>query len=124
MTQTTGTLLAEEKTVTRWQTVADFEVLKLWETELGPRWPEIAILQLSNERHLEVQRDPLAFLRKYNIIEKADGVRSHSVTRIVDEKTGLNDSSNSWIVTIVHDSTTYSDVGSHEFRKIQKKKRD
>jgi hypothetical protein len=112
--------LAQEKPPAAWRTVGDFKVLKLWEVrELGPRWPEIAILQLSNERRKELEGDSLAFLRKYQIFKQVDEVRGHFVLRLLKEKKEKAAGDDPCVVIVVHDESTYAGFGAFEVGLIQ-----
>ncbi len=112
--------MAQEKPPAGWQTVKDFKVLKLWEVpKLGPRWPEIAILQLSNERRKELEGDSLAFLRKYQIFKQVEEVRGHFVLRLLGEKKEKAAGDDPYIAIVVHDETTYAGVGAFEVATIK-----
>jgi hypothetical protein len=100
--------LAQEKVSTVWKTVADFKVVKLWEEpSLGPKEPQIAIMQLSAERQQELQRDPLAFYKKYEIFKPAysDLSKGQFVIQLGDSKYASGDP---YFAVVVHDSHTYS----------------
>jgi hypothetical protein len=43
------------------------KILRLYETELNPEWPKIAILNLTADQFKEFDRDPLAFDKTYNL---------------------------------------------------------
>ncbi len=111
--------MGESKRPARWQTVADFKVLKLWESDLGPRWPEIALLQLGKERQKELQSDPLAFLQKYKIFPKIDEVRGYSTLKLTYPRTASYDP---WIAAVVHDEATYGGVADFAVREIKDQK--
>lgn len=102
----------------RWKKVADFQALKLWETDLGPQSPQIVILQLSRERQIELQSDPLKFYKKYGIFSPAvsDQTRGYSMLRLVEDKAGSTDPI---IAVAVHDDDTYSGVASFEVAQIK-----
>jgi hypothetical protein len=59
--------LAEEKPCCSWETVAPgVQVLKLWE-KAKLEWPQVAVLQISNEMYEKIQKNPPAFLNEYKI---------------------------------------------------------
>src|SRR5215469_14258972 len=100
--------LAQDKNSTGWKAVADFKVLRLWEdASLGPKEPQIAILQLSVERQKELQTDPLAFYRKYDIFKPSysDFSKGQFVIQLGESKSAADDP---YIAVVMHDSHTYS----------------
>jgi hypothetical protein len=109
---------AVKKPLIRWKKVADFQALKLWETDLGPQWPQIVILQLSRERQIELQSNPLKFYKKYEIFNPAvsDQTRGYSMLRLVEDKAGSTDP---LIAVVVHDPGTYSGFASFEVAEIK-----
>jgi hypothetical protein len=104
----------------RWKKVAeDFQVLKLWEIpELGPKEPQIVILQLSRKRQIELQSDPLKFYKTYRIFDPtpSDQTRGYSVLRLVKDDAGSTDPI---IAVVVHDPGTYSGFASFEVADIK-----
>jgi hypothetical protein len=104
--------LAEERGLTGWKTVKDFKVLKLWEEpSLGPKSPEIAIMQLSAERQKELQSDPLAFYGKYEIFKpsRSDFSKGQFVIQLNEYKSASNDD---YFAVAMHDLHTYSGIAS------------
>jgi hypothetical protein len=115
--EATPARVAADKAPTTWQTVEDFKVLKLWEhSSLGPKEPEIAILQLSEDREKELEHDALGFLRKHKIFPKVGVVRGHFVLRLPERKVEGKDPS---IVVVVHDPDCYAGFGSFEINAIK-----
>src|SRR5262249_18433714 len=113
--------LAQDKGLTGWKAVEDFKVLRLWEEpSLGPKWPQIALLQLSAERQKELQWNPLEFYKKYKIFDpsKSDFSRGQFVIQVSESPSGPKDP---YIVAIVHDSRTYSAFASFWVDKIDEK---
>jgi hypothetical protein len=110
--------VATDKGPTTWQTVeAGFKVLKLWEQRsLGPKEPEIAILQLSEDKQKELEHDPLGFLRKYKVFPKVDVVRGHFTLRLPEDKAPGKDPA---ITVVVHDPGTYAGFASFEINAIK-----
>jgi hypothetical protein len=101
-------LFAQDKGSSAWKSVEDFKVLKLWEEpNLGPKEPQVAILQLSAERQKELQCDPLAFYKKYKIFypKVSDLSKGQFVIQLGDSKPSPGDP---YIVVVTHDSHTYS----------------
>ena len=95
-----------KKAPTPWESEGDFKVLRVWKTAgLELRWPEIAILQLTEKSRKELQREPLEFLQKYKIFEKTDRVQGQFVVRLTEPKAESKDPA---IAVVAHDSTTYS----------------
>lgn len=78
-------------------------VLKLWQTATGPkRWPEIAILDLSNAEYTDFKKDVSAFLNTHHIFSK--NVQSGAaVTELEPPPTGYN---GSWTVGCGHTMTS------------------
>lgn len=110
---------SQDKTPTRWETVKDIKVLKLWEVPgLGPKVPQIAILQLSSERQIDLQRDPLAFYRTYGIFtpKESNEPRGHFVLRLLEPKVAGKDQV---VVAVVHDADSYSGFASFEVEAIK-----
>jgi hypothetical protein len=105
--QPTPARLAEEKKApTPWELEGDFKVLRVWKTTaLELRWPEIAILQLTEKSRKELQSEPLEFLQKHKIFEKTDRVQGQFVVRLTEPKAESKDPA---IAVVLHDSTTYS----------------
>jgi len=109
MWQTPSSSPAPDKSTPGWKVVADFKVLKLWEDpNLGPKEPQVAILQLSADRQKELQNDPLAFYKKYNIFYPlSDYAKGQFVIQLGESK-----SSDPYVAVVVHDSHTYSALAS------------
>ncbi len=105
--QPTPARLAEEKKApTPWEHEGDFKVLRVWKTPgLELRWPEIAILQLTEKSRKELQSEPLEFLQKYKIFEKTDRVQGQFVVRLTEPKAESKDPT---VAVVAHDYTTYS----------------
>ena len=105
--QPTPARFAEEKKVpTPWEHEGDFKVLRVWKTPgLELRWPEIAILQLTEKSRKELQSEPLEFLQKYKIFEKTDRVQGQFVVRLTAPKAESKDPA---LVIVAHDYTTSS----------------
>jgi len=104
--------LAQEKVSPGWKAVADFKVLRLWEEpSLGPKEPQIAIMQLSADRQKELQSDPLAFYKKYDIFRPSysDFSKGQFVIQLGESKSASDDP---YLTVAVHDSHTYSGAGS------------
>jgi len=111
--------LAQEKVPTGWKTVADFKVLKLWEEpSLGPKEPQIAIMQLSVERQKELQSDPLAFYKKYEIFKPSysDLSKGQFVIQLGESRSASDDP---YLVVVVHDSHTYSASASFAVDQVK-----
>ena len=104
--------VAPDKTPATWQALdKDSKVLKLWETELGPKAPQIALLQLSEERQKELESDPLKFYDKYNLFkpQRSDHDVGHAVFRLTEYKAKGKDP---LITVVVHGPDTYSAFAS------------
>ncbi len=105
----------KEKKGPAWQTVDGFKVLKLWEIpELGPETPQIAILQLSRERQIELQRDPLAFYKEHQIFRPTpcDHAVGQSVFQLVEYKKAT--AQERVVAIAVHDPGTYCGFSAFE----------
>ena len=110
--------VAQEKVSPGWKTVADFKVLRLWEEpSLGPKEPQIAVMQLSADRQKELQTDPLAFYKKYEIFKPySDLSKGQFVIRLGESKYS---SSDPYIAVAVHDMHTYSGFASFGLDQIK-----
>ena len=110
--------VAEEKQPTGWKTAGDFKVLKMWEQPQGPKWPQVALLQLSNERFKELENDPLSFYKKYEIFKpsSSDRDQGHAVFNLVRYPAKSKDDV---FVIIVHDVDTWSGFTGFEVSSIQ-----
>src|SRR5258708_2495234 len=110
--------VAEEKQRTGWKTVEDFKVLKMWEQRQGPKWPQVAMLQLSNERFKELESDPLAFYKKHEIFgpSRSDRDQGHAVFNLLGYSAKSKDDV---FVIIVHDGTTWSAFAGFEVSNIK-----
>ena len=54
----------------QWVTLPDgTKVLRVWEN-LGPDWPQIAVLQLTNDVHKKFQQDPSSYVNAHKIFPK------------------------------------------------------
>jgi hypothetical protein len=66
----------------QWETLSDgTKVLKIWDT-IGPRWPEITLLNISNEAYKKFQQDPSKFvneLPKPGIVSKEVQMGAHNI---------------------------------------------
>ncbi len=101
---------------TPWEHVGDFKVLRVWKTAgLELRWPEVAILQLTEKSRKELQSEPLEFLQKYKIFEKTDRVQGQFVVRLTEPKAESKDPP---FVIVVHDLGTYSATCTFDVTQI------
>jgi hypothetical protein len=115
--QPTSAPLADEKTPTSWEMVGDFKVLRVWKTAaLELRYPEVAMLQLTEKSRIELQTNPLAFLQKYKIFEYTDGVEGQFEIRLTGPKAASKDPA---FAVVVHDLGTYSAVGVYDVTEIR-----
>jgi hypothetical protein len=95
-----------KKPLSPWEHEGDFKVLRVWKTPgLELRWPEVAILQLTEKSRKELQSEPLEFLQKYKIFEKTDRVQGQFVVRLTEPKAESKDPT---VAVVAHDHTTYS----------------
>lgn len=91
----------------------------MWEQSLGPQSPQIAIVQFfSAERLAELQADPLAFYKKYEIFSPQVSDRSQgqfvvNLTRYSEKSTDPS------VAVIVHDVGTYSAYSAFEVEGIK-----
>lgn len=108
--------LAEEKAAQGWTTDKDgIKVLRLWQMpNLGPRWPEIALMQLTDRQQAELQENPLQFLRKHHIFD-TDLVIGQFSVRLMDPRDKAKDAT---ITVAAHGSATYSGVASFQVDEI------
>jgi len=97
------------------------ETLRLWDTRVGPKWPQIAVLRLSTKRHQQLERDPMAFIKEFKIFGevKLNGVRGHSELVLSEEKTPGDDPVDAWVTVVVHDITTYEGYASFGVTAIE-----
>lgn len=106
--------VAPDKPKPAWQTLGkdkDSKVLKLWETDFGPKSPQIALLQLSQERQRELEDNPLKFYDKYELFkpQKSDHDVGHAVFNLMEYKAKGKDPS---ITVVAHGADTYSAFAS------------
>jgi hypothetical protein len=116
-----STHLAREKgqAPISWKTVSDFKVFRLWEQPgVGPKEPQIAILQLSSERQKELACDPLAFYKKYDIFKPYSDLSKGQFVVQLGEGGSKYASKDPYIVIVVHDMHTYSATGSFAVDQI------
>jgi len=102
-----------------WKAVADFKVLKLWEEpSLGPKEPQIVLLQLSFDRQKELQCDPLEFYKKYDIFapSSSDFSKGQFVLQLGESK---SESGHPYFAVVVHDLHTYSGSASFGVDQIK-----
>ena len=95
-----------------WKTLGNFKVLRLWEEpNLGPKEPQIALLQLSYDSQKELQCDPLAFYKKYDIFapSQSDFSKGQFVLQLGES---TSESGHPYFAVVVHDSHTYSGSAS------------
>jgi hypothetical protein len=105
-----------KKALSPWEHEGDFKVLRVWKTPgLELRWPEVAILQLTEKSRKELQSEPLEFLQKYKIFEKTDRVQGQFVVRLTEPKAESKDPT---LAVVLHDSTTYSASCTFDVTKI------
>ena len=115
--QPTSAPLADEKTPTSWEMVGDFKVFRVWKTTaLELRYPEVAMLQLTEKSRIELLTNPLAFLQKYKIFEYTDGIEGQFEIRLTAPKAASKDPA---FVVVVHDLGTYSAVGIFDVTEIK-----
>jgi hypothetical protein len=105
-----------KKGPTPWEHVGDFKVLRVWKTAgLELRWPEVAILQLTEKSRKELQSEPLEFLHKHKIFESTDRVQGQFVVRLTEPK---RESKDPPFVIVVHDLGTYSATCTFDVSQI------
>ncbi len=110
-------LADEKKAPTPWEMAGDFKVLRVWKTTaLELRYPEVAMLQLTEKSRIELQTNPLAFLQKYNIFDKTDSVQGQFAVRLIEPKSASKDP---MFAVVVHDLGTYSAVCTFEVTDIR-----
>jgi hypothetical protein len=110
--------VADEKQALGWQKVGDFRVLKMWEQPEGPKWPQVAILQLSPERFKELESDSLSFYKKYAILNPStsDRDQGHAVFNLVGY---TPESKDDVLVIVVHDVGTWSAFTGFEVSSVK-----
>lgn len=114
--QPTSAPLADEKTPTSWEMIGDFKVLRLWKTAaLELRYPEVAMLQLTESSRIELQTNPLAFFKKYKIFD-TDSVQGQFEIRLTEPKSASKDPA---FAVVVHDLGTYSGIGIFDVSEIR-----
>jgi len=109
-------LADEKKPPTHWEMVGDFKVLRVWKTSaLELKWPQVAMLQLTEKSRIELQTNPLAFLKKYEIFD-TDSVQGQFEIRLTEPKSASKDPA---FAVVVHDLGTYSAVGIFDVTDIK-----
>ncbi len=110
--------LAEKKKPSAWKSAGEgVKVLRVWEVpELSLKWPQVAFMQLSEEKQRELQSDPLKFLQKYKIFENTDQVIGQFFVRLMEPGAQAKDP----VFTVAaHGSATYSGIASFAVDKIE-----
>ncbi|HXY01865.1 MAG TPA: hypothetical protein VEI54_13155 [Candidatus Limnocylindrales bacterium] len=86
----------------QWETLQDgTKVLKVWE-KMGPDWPQIAVLQLSNDLYKEFNKEPSTFLNTRKIYPKDVQPRGTLAPAMSVPKTYTG----SWLLACVHHQTS------------------
>ena len=89
---------AAQKSKPEWQSLEDgVQVFKMWES-VGPDQPQVAILQLTNEKYEEFKKDPKAFVDGHNIFPEK--VRPEA--RLVQMLRAPKGYTGKWAVTCFH----------------------
>ena len=115
----TTAYVTPDKPASPWQTLGkDSKILKLWETDMGPKVPQIALLQLSQETEQELESDSLKFYDKYRIFspQKSDRDQGHAVFRLTEYKAAGKDP---LFAVAIHDVDTYSGFASFAVADIK-----
>jgi hypothetical protein len=87
-----------QKSQPEWKTLEPgLQVLRLWES-IGPKQPQIAILQLTSEKYKELKQDPKTFVDGHNIFYEK--VRpGASLTEMLEAAEGY---AGEWAVSCFH----------------------
>ena len=110
--------ITPDKPASPWQTLGkDSKILRLWEAGIGPAYPQVAIMQLSDALHAELERDPLSFYDKYSVFRpsKSDHDQGHAVFRLYPDQSAAKDPA---IAVAVHDTSTYSGFASFQVGSV------
>lgn len=135
LVQATRSVIAHQEEVTKqevgkarelppaaWEKIdSGLKVLRLWKTSAGPRWPEIAILQISAKRHKELEQNPLDFISTNRIFDKVHEVRGHSEFRLIQEGKRSDDPDGVYVTVITHPIHTYAALASFEVGAVTEK---
>ena len=84
-------------------------ILRLYRTDLNPKWPRVVILNLTAERFREFERNPLKFDKKYKLYPEQPILWiSHCARPPHAKRSGrtVNPSGSDWTVAIVHGRTS------------------
>lgn len=82
----------------KWDTLKDgTRVLRLWET-IGPEWPQLALLELTNEQYKKLIENPTEYINQRSIFPKDVNPGASCVGMVPPSRdfTGL------WYVAVAH----------------------
>jgi hypothetical protein len=104
------TVHAAEGKAAQYEPIAPgIQVLRLW-TSVGPEWPQVAVIEVSPERHHEFHADPVQAFNKYKIFPQAvRGIANgrNECDRFDEDKaTGSSDPAVKWTIIGTHSSTS------------------
>ncbi len=105
---------APENPPAQWELVQDgVQVIRFWKT-VGPTWPQIAILRLSDQKFNEFRADPLAFVNKNKIFPEPVRKLRHSVYlgKYLKEKPESYNGDPEWVALIDHMPDSSADSSS------------
>lgn len=96
---------AKKKPPAHWVKLEDgVEVLRLFDADVGPTWPEIAVLRLSEAKYEEFRKDETEFVNSRHVFSKdTRSVMGLSRPNRAKAKKGKADD---WYVTLDHDITS------------------
>ena len=101
---------SDGETPAAWVTLKPgLKVLRLWES-VGPEWPQVAVLRLSDAQYKEFAKDRTKFINANHIFPKdVNKVIAHSELPLPDLK-DCEPVEDEWLVPIEHDCASYAAV--------------
>jgi hypothetical protein len=100
---------AEDKSAQYEPIAPGIQVIRLW-TSVGPEWPQVAVIEVSSERHHEFHSDPVKAFNKYKIFPQAvrgiSNGRNECERFEEDKATGSRDPAVKWTIIATHSSTS------------------
>ena len=98
--------IADEKPKGGWRTVKDVQMLRLWEQPDGLKLPYAVVLKLSSAQFAELEKNPLAFYKTYDVFPApySDRDQGHATFNLVSDPKAQD----GILVMAVHDVGTYS----------------
>jgi phosphoribosyl-AMP cyclohydrolase len=82
------------------------KILRLWKSNLGPKWPKVVLLQMPDADHRDFLKDPVEYINKKGVFKP---LRTHQVHFTSRSRRGSRRGSSAakWlVVALKHPDTT------------------